>query len=310
MLGAWPRFGETNPRNTIMYDYLVEHSVDVADIKNNPFEILKIKIIHLHWPEKAFSTQNTIVSWCKIFLFTVLIGFLRVRGVKIYYTVHNDYKKDISRKYVQRLFEIIFLQNVDLFLIPSRKSLNSLPKKIIRNKKWKLLPLGLYPRLYDRKDVPQKKYHLIIGRLTRKKNIVATINRICNVQTETLRVVGSPEDEGYAAELRSLSELYSNLELDFRFLTDDEFQLEIASAQSVIIDYDDGNLNSGVATMAMTLNTPLFISDREMRKDVSRLYGVECLDVRKFPSHQVPTQSKVTIEVVAARLMKVLKNED
>lgn len=310
MFGAWPRFGETNPRNTIMYNNLVERSVYVADIKKNPFDLLKLKIIHLHWPEKAFTTQNIFVQWGKILLFTALVGFLRVRKVKIYYTVHNDYKKDISKKYIQRLYEIIFLKNVDLFLIPSRKSLKSIPKNILKDKRWKLLPLGLYPKLYDRKDVCLKQHHLIIGRLTRKKNIVATINRICQFQTETLRVVGNPEDDEYAKELKSFLQIYPNLELDFRFVTDDEFQLEIASSRSVIIDYDDGNLNSGVATMAMTLNTPLFISDHEMRKDISRIYGVECVGIQKFPNHETQKQSKVTIDLVAARLLKVLKNED
>ena len=30
VIGAWPRFGETNVRNTLMYDHLVEMGYDVV----------------------------------------------------------------------------------------------------------------------------------------------------------------------------------------------------------------------------------------------------------------------------------------
>lgn len=304
-IGAWPRYGDTNPRNTILYDAVERYTGrTILDLKNNPRLVLKCKVVHFHWPEKAFQ-QNIWPTRALIFL--VFIHFWVFTRRKIIWTVHNDYREEIDSIFLRKLF-FLFTNKVDLFLLPSPGSFRvtrSFPRKLTSS--WKLLPLGIYPRMHG-VNGGRGSYHLIIGRLTRKKGIYETISRLCTkFPNEEFLVVGKPESEGYGERLQDICSTLDNVNYMPSFVSDFEMHSFVCQCRSVIIDYAEG-INSGVATLAISYGRPMFISASKMREDIKKIYGVESKDLKEFPNLASGSYSDLSIDRVAKRFVEVVGN--
>lgn len=302
-IAAWPRYGETNPRNTYMYDELEALNVKVIDLKNKPWEWVSADYIHVHWPENAFTGVFKIVA------FFIFMACLKVTRKKIIWTVHNDPKIDIKKSYFLFTFQL-FIKNVDLFLLPSSLSLRILKNyRSIDSLKWGLLPLGLYPKLEGISKRTTDR-HLIIGRLTNKKNIIETVTSLCKKwPDQNFLVAGLPENDDMERALKALSTKFGNLQLELDFLSDRRIADLVSNARSVIIDYPKGNINSGIATLAGTYATPIFVKNKSMRKDLSRLYKIKAGSMSEFPNYMTYDTNNLDMQVVAKRYLLLLERK-
>lgn len=272
-IGAWPRIGETNPRNTLLYDHLQkDNKWYVFNLKKHPFEILLSDFIHIHWPEKAF---QGVASFPKLILLLVMLVFKKLNNSKLVYTVHNDFRTDIKNKFFSSIFTI-FLRNTDLFVLPSPASLNVIHKFKSGSSKWKLIPLGLYPNEKSMIFDPQKEKKtniLILGRLTEKKGILDSIKKILKATDLTIHVCGSPENSDLRNSLEDLYQNYPNrLSLELNFVEDERMKEVLTETDALLIDYSEG-LNSGIITLALSINTPILCSNDKLVRDTLRLYG-------------------------------------
>ena len=290
-LGAWPRFGTTNIRNTLMYDSLEKlGNVKIFDLKSEPLLGLFCDAVHLHWPEKAFEGKSAPL---KLSVFLVYCFVLRIGGTKIMQTVHNDWESHVSHKY--RFFYKLYQRMVNLYLIPSKASLRSVPK----NSKYKFLPLGLYPKITT---TTKKNYHLIIGRLTRKKGILEQL-AIMLPKNDFLVVAGSAEDAAYEQQIYKASEIYG-VETHIRLLNEDDMHQLVSECKSVIVNYKDG-LNSGILTLAATYNKPVVTNMTHIKRDMRRVYGqIFSDDVFNLNEYE---NTGLDIQCVAGRLNKIIK---
>ena len=258
-VGAWPRFGTTNIRNTLMYNSIEKFDrVKIYDLKKQPFLGFFCDIIHLHWPEKAFEGK---ASFLKVSLFLVYCFLLKVSGTKIVQTVHNDWNNHVPNQYTY-LYKL-YQNHVNIYFVPTQSSM----KCIHPNAKFKLLPLGLYPKITESTD---KKYHLIVGRLTRKKGILELMSMELP-ETDTLVVAGSAEDMEYEHQICDAAEKYG-VKTHLGHLTEDEIHKLVAGCKSVIVNYKVG-LNSGILTLAATYNKPVVTNLTHLKRDMERLYG-------------------------------------
>lgn len=308
-IAAWPRYGETNPRNTYMYDYLEALNVRVIDLKNRPLEWIFADAVHVHWPENAFVKNRRAV------IFLLFLVLIKVTRKNIIWTVHNDPAATLKKQRSLYAFRF-FVRSVDLFLLPSSLSLKILKQyRPIESLRWALLPLGLYPKMYgtvgskDSNGVEEgRHYHLIPGRLTKKKAIIETVTSLCQKWPEEMFfVAGQPEDEKMRLALNKLNSEYKNLKVELRFLSEERIAELILGAQSVILNYPSGNINSGIATLAGTYATPLFVKSKPMRRDLLRLYKIKANPLCKFPSCEKYEANNLDIEKVAKRYLKIME---
>ena len=161
--------------------------------------------------------------------------------------------------YLYKLYQNL----VNFYFVPSQSSLKCIPP----NAKFKLLPLGLYPKITESTD---KKYHLIVGRLTRKKGILELMSMELP-ETDTLVVAGSAEDMEYEHQICDAAEKYG-VKTHLGHLTEDEIHKLVAGCKSVIVNYKVG-LNSGILTLAATYNKPVVTNLTHLKRDMERLYG-------------------------------------
>lgn len=299
-VGAWPRYGETNVRNTIMYDYVSEDRKFVLfDIKKRPLTALFCDVVHFHWPEKAFEGRRALV---KAIAFLSYCAMLRLFRVRIIQTVHNEWRDHVPHQYFG-LYQL-YQGMVSLFMVPSSASISVIPS----GKRWSLLPLGLYPRLVE-KSYRQSRYYLIVGRLTRKKNIVAQLRSLELPAGTSVILAGMPESPDYGAQLRqAASEIQRDhgLAIKLRLLTlsEEEMHRLVADAECVLATYEKG-LNSGILTLAATYGTPVFTNMAHLSTDMRRLYGQSFTSDISAPIAYTP--STLTIKRVGDRYKKLLR---
>lgn len=299
-VGAWPRYGETNVRNTIMYDYVAEdRDFVVFDIKKRPLTAVFCDVVHFHWPEKAFEGRKALI---KAIVFLGYCAVLRVFRVRIIQTVHNNWRNHVRPRYV-RLYNL-YQRMVSVFMIPSCASISVIP----RGKRWKLLPLGLYPKLVGKSD-RRSDYYLIVGRLTRKKNIVAQLRSLGLPAGTEVIVAGMPESPDYGEELlQATSDIRRErglvIELRLNTLSEEEMHRLVADAKCVLATYEKG-LNSGILTLAATYGTPVFTNMAHLNADMRRLYGQSFTSDISTPVPYIP--SALSIEHVGARYKKLLR---
>ncbi len=300
VIGAWPRYGVTNPRNTIMYDFLVEEGNEVLDLKSGLKNFFLSDVLHFHWPEKAFSSSIPLAGAG----FSMFIGLLKVFRKKVIWTVHNDYREEkLSR--LGQFFFLKFVSLVDLFLLPSQSSYSVVQSaKRGKNFKWALLPLGIYPKKSEEKS---GDYNLIVGRLTKKKDVVRTVRDFCmKFPSHKFLIAGEPESDNYKRELLEAIQGVENITFEFRFLSEDKIHELVASSRAVVIDYAEGK-NSGVATLAATYNKPIYMRSTIMNRDLARMYGIECTPISQFPEVRMYDSSNRSIKSIGERYVKILR---
>ncbi|MDC0454354.1 hypothetical protein OAL98_03960, partial [Gammaproteobacteria bacterium] len=298
LVGAWPRFGETNVRNTHFYNEVNKRrGISVIDVKAHPEKALFCDFIHLHWPEKVLE-KNIL----KNFAFLMWFFVCKCMNVKFIHTLHNEVKLE-KNSFKSNLF-LLYFRNVDMFFCPSQNSFKSRPEK----SRFKLLPLGLYNSYPDIKRL-DKGYNLIIGRLTRKKNIT----RMLEINAENLKkcpliIAGKAEDEIYETEITNALNvlgLTRNTNCMFETISEKRMHYLVAEANCVMVDYETIT-NSGIATLAASYNVPVYCKDLSLAKSMSRVYNLNFTsnmeEIRNYVSRDL------SFPVLAKRYEKILVN--
>ena len=298
LVGAWPRFGETNVRNTDFYDEVNKSTgINVIDVKAHPEKALFCDFIHLHWPEKVLE-KNTF----KNLAFLIWFSFCKFINVKFIQTLHNETKLE-SRSLKSSLF-LLYFRNVDMFFCPSQNSFKCIPEK----SRFKLLPLGLYNNYPDIKRL-DKGYNLIIGRLTRKKNIIKMLKtNIENLKINPLIIAGKAEDNEYELEIINALDdlgLIKNTICMFETISEKKMHNLLAEAKCVMVDYETIT-NSGIATLAATYNVPVYCKDRSLAKSMKRIYNLsfttDMRDIKEYVSRDL------SFSALAIRYERILRN--
>ena len=89
----------------------------------------------------------------------------------------------------------------------------------------------------------------------------------------TIHVCGSPENSDLRNSLEDLYQNYPNrLSLELNFVEDERMKEVLTETDALLIDYSEG-LNSGIITLALSINTPILCSNDKLVRDTLRLYG-------------------------------------
>ena len=203
-IGVWPLSNISNPRNKIIYESIESISkYKFIDLKASPFSAYRCRIVHLHWPERVLHHDG----FYKIILLSLYLLSLKFLRIKIIQTLHNDPGYFHKDHHWINLYRRIIVPRINYFVKPSKTEAcwKEIDLKALEN-----IPLGLYPQ--EKKIRHIKKYDAaIIGRLTRKKNIIKqleTLNRIEFFCGSSILVSGMPESKSYERKLKKSKEKF------------------------------------------------------------------------------------------------------
>lgn len=262
--------------------------VSIKELIRNPKMFLKCKLFNFNWLERMDSSRSPSMQYLEKKL---LIDFLKLTRKKIIYTLHNKepHEKISTGKQQCKVMELL-VRKSDAIIGMCNETLETVSgidsgcvdKTII-------IPHPNYIKNYQfigssrdkRKQYGISKTDIVflfLGFVSPYKNVETLIECVGSVENSNIKLIiaGLPSDKEYQSMLLTLTNKYSNVFYDFRYIPDDEIPDYYSAADIIVLPYRKSSvLNSGAVflsfSLAKTVICPLIGSIKDF-EDKSFLY--------------------------------------
>lgn len=276
-----PNFSSSNPYQRELAKGLRKHGVYVTmeDIIGR-FPATRAvnsldhtNILHIHWTHTFIFGRNRLRTCLKVFLFIVELIVLKLRGIKIVWTVHNLLDHERRNPRLELLFNKVFVRLCNRIIVHCSAACETvietyrLPNRY--RKKISVIPHGHYVASYPN-EVPGERAReelnldkdsfifLCFGQIRAYKailNLVDTFRKLNNSRVYLL-IVGKPSDAELVETIKNYIKADKRIEIVPRFIGGREVQLYMNASDVVVLPYED-ILASGVAILAMSFGKPI-----------------------------------------------------
>lgn len=225
-------------------------------------------VLHLHWPDSHLLTQSWWGALAKHMRLALLVTFLRTRGTRVVWMMHNLQPHEKNHWLSARLFSLWFprmcthvIALTGHGLVCARALYPSL-----RRKPAAIVPHGHYRDEYPpapsreisraQLGLPRDRFtFLFFGNIRRYKNVPLLIEAFRHMPGRDVQLIiaGAP---GYGVSPQELAELAAGderIHLHMAFVPDEKLPLFIGAADMVVLPFDS-ILNSGSVLLALSFN--------------------------------------------------------
>jgi len=272
---AWPayRVGDTNPFTRLLYDHVQSSGVVVHDF--TPWCALKGRyaIFHLHWPEYFLVHRNPLKAIVGSLGLLFLTTWIRIRGAKVVWTVHNLGSHNQTRARAGKCFWKLFVRRLDGYVALTENGKVAIERRFpyLRCIPGFVIPHGhyreAYPSYLSREEARRRlgiasdaKVILFFGTIAEYKNVPSLIKVFREMQNPeaTLLIAGAciSSTEGYS--IRREAERDSRVKLHFGFVPRDQVQLFFVGSDLVVLPFRD-IFNSGSVVLALSFDRPVLV---------------------------------------------------
>jgi glycosyltransferase involved in cell wall biosynthesis len=270
---AFEADGATNPYNWLLYQEIISLGVDVDGFSITRLLRNKYLIWHRHWPEWTLNDSNLVRVIFKLIVYQLLISFVRFRGTKIVWTIHNLHSHEQFYPRLEKLFWKIFISQIDGYISLTQSALNLAQEEFpqLKNIPGFVIPIGHYRGNYLDEISKQEarsqlginssaKVLLFFGSIRRYKNTSKLIQVFKELgDTEAiLYVVGKPFDSNLSEEIQQEVSSNSRIKLYLNFVPDDEVQIYFRATDLVVLPFSE-ILNSSSALLALSFDRPVLV---------------------------------------------------
>ena len=287
---AWPAFQNRvyNPYNYLLYSHLAKAGVSVEEFSPISLLLKRYDVFHIHWPELVLVHPDPIRSLIKTFVFLILIQWVKIRGARVVWTVHNLQAHEASlHPNLNKVLWPNFLRLVDACISLSYAGKTQIQQAFpsLKNCPIFVVPHGHYRDTYPN-QVSQSEARAKLGipidaqvitsfgQVRPYKNIPRLIEKFHELEGENLvlviagrsRLSKSEEDE-----LRAIVE-DPRIKLFLKFIPDEDVQLYLQAADLVVLPYLE-ILNSGSALLALSFNRPILVPNRGAMSELQQQVG-------------------------------------
>lgn len=278
-----PNYTKGNPYLTLLSKSM-DCEVVLDDLPGGNFPLTQlmnkhpsVNVIHLHWISEIIKnvswSSNDVVFYLKCILLALDCLFVRVRGRRLVWTIHNklahegfDSKKELFVRKIYALFS-------KKIILHSAQALREISKlyEIDISKKTLVTYHGNYDGCYPgpsmEKIALREKFGFNEGKLVALyfgnikpykgiENLLACYNDAS--RHVRLIIAGAVKDEKYAESLESMAR--ECVLFDFRFVDDQSLSDYFSLSDVVVLPFND-TLTSGSVVLAMTFGKPLVMSE-------------------------------------------------
>lgn len=253
--------------------------ISVIDGGNWRDEIVKAKILVIHWPREFMGATGRRKS---LLLLARLLFQKRLYGVKIVWVAHNLVDHDstffnfqIWGLFLKLLDGIIYLSSASRSLVYAAYPQASRVRSII-------VPHGVYnsakiPTARSIEDGRQLRI-LTFGLIRPYKGLECLIGAMKELSDNSveLKIFGRSYDEAYSQKIMKIGENLSSIKVDIRDcrISDDEINEAIDWCDGVILPYRN-ILNSGSAMHALSRHRPILVCNKGSMPELQGLVGTE-----------------------------------
>lgn len=219
-----------------------------------------IKLVHLNWFENLHddSPRKAIISFFRKFF---VLSVIKFSGKKLVWTMHNRASHEKTMAGLGRVLRRLLIAWSDTIVIHTKVS-EGLIIKEYPNARHKLLYLphpdfiGIYGDISSPADaVDQSKLNLLfVGAVKPYKNIELLIDVASGFGSAVhLTIAGKASTPAYQASLEERAKTVKNIDLQLRFVADEELPQLIADSDVLVLPYDlASSLNSGTVILAFS----------------------------------------------------------
>jgi beta-1,4-mannosyltransferase len=250
-----------NPFPSLWTEAVQSSGVEVTAYSRKAALLHRFDILHIHWPEVLVNVSapslraglRTVFNLC-------VILWMKIRGTKVVWTVHNIHPHDTSDNRYNRLALRAFRALVDEFWALSSSSEHLLRSSVRSTVRIRLIPHPSYPLHLENIPQPTPGKILSFGEVRPYKGYIELCEEFGRTAPDSamLTIIGAGRSDTYSAALRAAVDKSYNVEwLDAR-LSDAELEREVAESEVVILHYNKVT-NSGSALLALSLNRPIIV---------------------------------------------------
>lgn len=247
-------------------------------------EYLEKKIVfHFHWPEKLYRKIG-------IDGYKKMLEFIKMKGWKIVYTVHNLEPHE-NKKNSDSVADII--RYSDCLICFSEGQKRALLKRYadLNDAKINVVGHGPYPQLptmlsLNINSLPSRKSYKLIfiapGRIRAYKQIpllLKAFTALANSKT-ALIIAGNPDDMNSVKLIKKAAEKHINIHGIFEFLSEDKLN-ELISFSDIVILHYSRIWSSGMFIKAIGLKKPIISPIPEMFDNIPNRHLGENLFYKK-----------------------------
>lgn len=261
---ACPYENAFNPYTELLYDHMGA-GVLVDDFSIARAVFRRYDIAHFHWPEFHFTHwRDWAKQLCVSMLFVAGLAWLKLRGTKVVWTVHNLGGHERGDRLLAGAFRRIFQRFVDgtIFLTHSSRREYRASNGGSQSRPSAVIPHGHYKDVVRRgpaRDTRPGRAQTLLyfGQIRPYKNVDTLLRSFARADIPGWRLIvaGKPLDGDMAAQVRKLA-AGGNIDLRLGFIPKDELDALVAGADMVVLPYKR-ILNSGSVLYALSLGRPV-----------------------------------------------------
>ena len=276
-----------NPFQALLYDEVRTHDVDVADWSFSRALLRRADIWHLHHPDTVVFPRSSLQSAVETVLLRVLLGWAKLRGIRILWSVHDLDSSDGVHPRLERWFWRYFLPRVDacIYLTETGRRLARERFPILRRVPGVVVPHGdfspAYPNELSRAEarrslgLPKTMPVLLhFGLIRPYKDVPRLVEAVAALDAAeaVLLVVGRVWDAALETELRERARAQANVRLHLRWVPFEDTQRWFKAADIVVLPYRR-ILNSGTTMLALAFGRPVLVPDRGTMPELRDRFG-------------------------------------
>ncbi len=280
--------GGDNPYGDLLYRDMAGLGVQVEDFSFWRVLGRKYDLFHLHWPEYYLnlSPQKALLG-----AFAVLgaNAWLRMRGTRIVWTIHNLRSHAQAYPRLERWFWKVFTRLLDGYVSMSHSCCEWVEDNLpaLHQVESAEIPHGHYRSAYaspigtvDARRAlglhAERTVLLFFGGVSPYKNVPHLIGtfRDADLAEATLLVAGRPDTDKYRQKVIAAAGDDPGVRLDLRSIPREEVPLLFAAADLVVLPFKD-IMHSGSAMLALSCNRPVLVPARGALPELQDRVGTE-----------------------------------
>lgn len=255
-------------------------------------------VFHLHWPEYYLnrSLPKALMGTLMVLLST---AWLRRRGTRILWTVHNPHSHALSHPVMEAWFWRRFTAMLDGFVSLSDSCANWVKAEIpqLQPTENAVIPHGHYRTAYPppmhgvrARDAlgltPQHTVLLFFGSVSPYKNVRHLITTFRDTALSHARIlIAGRAESRHGRQVEVAARGDQRIKLDLRRIPSEEVQLLFSAADLVVLPFSD-IMHSGSAILALSFNKPVLVPARGALPELQARVGAEW--VRTYQGELTP----------------------
>jgi beta-1,4-mannosyltransferase len=284
-VASFPPVISQNPYQRLLYAHLAPfgvHLIEGAKLKAGWLwgNRSLVDVLHFHWPQSYYqwlwepSWARLPLSWLRLVVFTARLGFARLLGYRLIWTVHQVYPHETVSRRIDRLAGRVLAAACHALAVHDRSTAALIKRDLgVGAANLLVVPhgsyLGVYPEGRDRATVrgelglpPDAFVFLAFGHVREYKDLellLAAFKRM-NDPRAVLLVAGPALDTATVKSLRNAAATDPRVQLLLEFVPDERVAEVFGAADAAVLARGDGG-TSGALVLALSLGLPAVAAD-------------------------------------------------